>query len=550
MKTALEAAGAAPAAALIAEGGELAEKRQFDAALARFEEAVRAEPDNLAARTWVGTALLSLNRWEEAVDAFTAVLDRDPASVKARNGLAQIARLRGSIGDAVTLYQSVLASDPTDPAATVGLAGLFVDGGEPDAATALFARAVEASPRNRDLWWGQGDLQVALGRYEQAIASFKRAERIDPTAAETYTRIAVAHKGMGELDDALGYFDRAIDLWKSNWRIHLGKAIAQLAKGDLAQGWRGLEWRNKSDPAHALLQPQWNGQALAGRTVMICGEQQIGDEVMFASCLPEMIATAGRCIVECQPPLAALFARSFPDAEVNPAADRAPTGTQARHYDWLKDLGPIDVFTALGSLPRFLRNSLDAFPPGAAFLVPDPEMRGVWHERLDDQNDCLSVGLWWGGPAPAVPQQGLGLADLLPALDRPDIEFILMEGDFQRHFRAGADGAWKDRISIVEGIAPAHDADEAAALIANLDLLVVPPGLTANLAGALNVPVFTPCQAGDWTHLGTGGIPWFASMRPFLRRGTAPWTDLLTPLVEAVGAMADGRGVRSTPARR
>jgi hypothetical protein len=172
----------------------------------------------------------------------------------------------------------------------------------------------------------------------------------------------------------------------------------------------------------------------------------------------------------------------------------------------------------------------------------------MWRERLSDLDDKLKIGLWWGGTPPTADGQALSLSDLLTALDRPDVEFVLLATDVPRHFPDGLDGPWKDRVSVVEGIDPADKesgADEAAALIANLDLMVVQPGLVANLAGGLGAPVYVPCQADDWTHLGTGGMPWFDSMRLFTRQGETPWNRVLGPLVAAVHAAADAAKPRS-----
>ena len=532
---------AAAAAPVLDQARQLIERKQFDRALERLQEAALLDPDNAAITCNIGEMLTALHRFDEAIAAFSQVLEQDPKAWPAQIGLAQIARQQGAIGDAVTLYQGVLAEDPDNVQATVGLADLFGRAGEIDAAIALFERAVRSHPRQIDLWWAYGDLQVSLGRCADAIESFRRAERIDPTAPETHARIAVAHKGLGELDDAITRFEQALELWPSNWRIHLGRATIDLAQGNLAEGWKRLEWRHKADPARAHLQPQWNGQDLAGQTAFLCGEGTIADEVMFASCLPEFAEACERCIVECQEPLASLFARSFPNVDVHgePPLEQRPPPTE--RYDWLKPLGPIDVYSALGSLPRFLRPTIESFPEGAEFLKTDPDLTALWRERLAGLETAFKIGLWWNGFAPMAEEQFLALRDLLDAFNRDDVEFILLAGDVPRHFPQGIDGPWKDRISVVEGIDPAVEADEAAALIANLDLMVVPPGLAANLAGGLDVPVFVPGPADDWTHLGTGRMPWFRSMRLFGRQGDAPWKGVLATLAEAVHQAADAK---------
>ncbi len=544
MKTAPDTThdAAAAAAPLVEQARQLIERKQFDRALERFQEAAALDPDDLSIACNIGEMLTALRRYDEAVATFGSALERDPETWPAQTGLAHIAAQQGAIADAVALYQDVLDRDPDNVAATVGLADLFGRAGEIDAAVGLFESAVEAHPRRIELWSAYGDLQVSLGRCADAVESFKRAERIDPTSPETHARLAVAHKGLGDLDQATTYFDQALELWPSNWRIHLGRATVELAKGNLAEGWRRLEWRHKADAARAHLQPQWNGQDLTGQTVFLCGEATIADEVMFASCLAEFAKGCGRCIVECQAPLTGLFARSFPNVDIHaepPPQDRlAP----AQRYDWLKPLQPIDVFSALGSLPRFLRPSIDAFPDApAAFLAPDPDLLSLWRGRLAGLADKLTIGLWWNGFAPMADGKSLAMPELLDGIDRDDVEFVLLAGDVPRQFPQGIDGRWIGRISIVEGIDPAIDAHEAAALIANLDLMVVPPGLSANLAGGLDVPVYCPCPADDWTHLGTGAMPWFSCMRLFTRTGDEPWTRVLADLVRAVHEAADAK---------
>ena len=528
-------------APLVEQARQLIDRKQFERALERFQEAARLDPADLAIACNIGEMLTALHRYDEAIAAFGSVLEQNPKAWPAQTGLAQIAKQQGAIADSVSLYQGVLAEDPGNVPATVGLADLFGRAGEIEAAIAMFERAIAAHPRNIDIWWAYGDLQVSLGRHSDAIESFRRAERINPTAPETHARIAVAHKGLGELDEAITYFEQALELWPSNWRIHLGRATIDLAKGDLAEGWRRLEWRHKADAARAHLQPQWNGQDLTGQTAFLVGEGTIADEVMFASCLPEFAQGCGRCIVECQSPLARLFARSFPNVDVcaePPPEDRPPP---AQRYDWLKQHGPVDVYGALGSLPRFLRPTADAFPEGGRFLTTDPELTALWRDRLAGMEQALKIGLWWNAFAPVVEEQALAMRDLLDAFNRDDVEFILLAGDVARHFPGGIDGPWKDRISVVEGIDPGVEADEAAALIANLDLMIAPPGLAANLAGGLDVPVFVPGPADDWTHLGTGRMPWFRSMELFPRRGEEPWRGVLAKLSEAVHRMADAK---------
>ena len=96
--------------------------------------------------------------------------------------------------------------------------------------------------------------------------------------------------------------------------------------------------------ARSYPQPRWNGESLAGRTILVHGEQGIGDEILFGSCLPDLIDRAGHCVVVCDPRLEPLFKRSFPQATVHGYARR-----QDRVGMPLAER--IDVQIPIGSLP-------------------------------------------------------------------------------------------------------------------------------------------------------------------------------------------------------
>ena len=145
-----------------------------------------------------------------------------------------------------------------------------------------------------------------------------------------------------------------------------------MRQGILDRGWEAHELRLTEKIGQVLIRfpfPQWDGGSLEGKTVLIYAEQGLGDEIMFASCIPDIIARAGHCIIECAPRLAALFARSFPTATV--------VGGERMDIGWLIGMPKIDVQVAMGSLARFVRPTIDSFPR-QAFLRPDPVAAEQW----------------------------------------------------------------------------------------------------------------------------------------------------------------------------
>ena len=91
----------------------------------------------------------------------------------------------------------------------------------------------------------------------------------------------------------------------------------------------------------------WDGQPLVDKVILITAEQGVGDEVMFASCISDLInLNPKQIILECDLRLAPLFARSFPPVDIQ---DRR----EWKGVDWLKEVGDIDFQIAVGSLPVF-----------------------------------------------------------------------------------------------------------------------------------------------------------------------------------------------------
>src|SRR5262249_35458044 len=118
----------------------------------------------------------------------------------------------------------------------------------------------------------------------------------------------------------------------------------------------------------------------------------------FASMIPELseqfAAHGGSIILECEPRLAPLFARSFPHVHVHPSNIKTEGGNIVAHYDWLHDAGGADRTVEMGSLPKFLRRSLDRFPKNHAYLVPSSEWGG-WTHWMGEQGSGPYIGLCW-----------------------------------------------------------------------------------------------------------------------------------------------------------
>jgi hypothetical protein len=320
-------------------------------------------------------------------------------------------------------------------------------------------------------------------------------------------------------------------------------ALARLTRGDLQQGWGGYEWRWQTiAQRRAFPVPDWDGGSLAQRTLLVHAEQGIGDELLFASCFPEVVAQASHVIIECAPRLATLLQRSFPTATVY-AGRRLDDD-----LSWLQQLPAIDVQVAAGSLPRHNRSTLAHFPPRARYLVPDGARQAFWQQRLATLGTGLLVGLSWrslrsrrGAPHYTC------LAQWDTVLQVAGIHWVNLQYDDSVSELTAAQQRLGITIHTWDDLDVFHDLEGVAALMSQLDLIIAPETMMAVLAASLGQPVWrlSVCTR-DWDGLGTDVAPWFPSMRLYRQPGAGDWHSVFARLAGDLAAVvAQHRSGRS-----
>ncbi len=246
--------------------------------------------------------------------------------------------------------------------------------------------------------------------------------------------------------------------------------------------------------------------------MLIYSEQGIGDEVMFASCIPEIIERAGACLIECEPRLLRLFARSFPKARCFPR-------TALTDPSLLQNLPDFELQIASGSVPRCLRRSFDTFPTHPGYLVPAADQVAEWRKRYEQLGSGLVVGISWKGGADAGTRRrrSTTLGQWASLFRLPGVAFVnLQYGDcraeidrFEREFGT--------KLHHWDVANPLADLDGFAAQIAALDLVISADNSTVHMAGALDTPVWTLLPYScDWRWFtDRDESPWYPSMRLF-----------------------------------
>lgn len=426
----------------------------------------------------------------------------------------------GNLTSAEGMYREVLRAHPNHPDALHLLGVLAKQTGRAELAIESIAKAVELNVRDPAFYFNLGNALRDRGRLDQAASHYRRAVELDATFAKAHLNLGAVLHHQGHLDEALASIDRGLALQPHDAQSRRLRSLILLARGDFPAGWREYEWRRQSAPGAMYSQLNaafWNGESLLGKRILIEPEPGLNDQLMFASCLPDLLALADKVAIGCDARLAVLLSRSFPTALVCNAAVLARTGGRG--------VAPVDLRIAAGSIPRYLRSGLESFPRHAGYLRPDPRLRQQWWGRFAALGEGLKVGISWrGGVEGGASDRSTTLEQWSRVLRLSDITFVnLQPGDCLAELaaaRAQLEATihhWPEMLSA--------DLDQQAAMIAALDLVITVPNTTSHLAGGLGVPVWNLlAHSCSWRWLlDREDSPWYPSMRLFRQTRPGAW---------------------------
>lgn len=356
---------------------------------------------------------------------------------------------------------------------------------------------------------------VKAGRFDEAVALAKRLASTQSRNAGVIHALGGIYDLSHRFDEALRCFQRAVKLAPQEPAFHCDLAYALLSQGQFRQGWAEHEWRHPDIPGPA---PRWKGQPITGKTLLIRPEQGYGDCLFFLR-YARLLANQGvTVILGTYPPLERLLA-GCPEIATMVPGQAVPA---------------FDYWCPMGSLPHLCgTHRVEQIPP-APYLAPAANLTGQWETRLAERLGAgkrLRVGVAWAG-SPAFGGDGdrsPGFAPLRPLLAVPDVSWVSL----QIGPRA-ADGAG----FLLDVSADIHDFADTAAVMSRLDLVISSDTSTANLAGALGVPVWVALSwLPDWRWMhGRADSPWYGSARLYRQARPGDWasvfdamaTDLVT----------------------
>jgi tetratricopeptide (TPR) repeat protein len=450
---------------------------QADGALALGREMIAAAPRSAGPHLLMGAILRRLGRLEEAMQACRQAVDRAPVQAATLNALGASLLELDRLEEAEPVLRRAVTADPGLAPAARNLGGCLKRLGRPEEAEAAFRAALAGSPDPRS----RAELGATLlhqGRFPEARAELEAAIAGDPECVEA--RIGLAH-----LTLLLGEYETGLPL---------------------------LEWRDRLRPAPAPFpQPLWRGEPLAGKTILLHGEQGFGDTIQYLRYVPEIARRAGRVVLVVQGELRRLAAASFPGLLAESSADIAACSLRASLIGLALLCG-----TRSDTVPK---------PP---YLQADGPAVAAWRARLGEGR---KIGLVWGGNQA---NRNDRMRSLDPRLLAP---LAAIPGSRWVSLQLGrADKP--DLPGMLDPTAELGDFADTAALLGALDLLVSVETAVAHLCGALARPglVLLP-YLPDWRwHFASETSPWYPSLRLFRQDKDRAWEPVIARVAAALAA--------------
>jgi tetratricopeptide (TPR) repeat protein len=544
--------------------------KQDDAenAIMHLQQAITLHPNDADAYNRLGTIFYEKNRLEEAAFYYKQAITLRPDEATTLINFGNLLRLQGNSAEALKYLQTAFNLNPNSVAIHNGLGLAYLAQNNVTMAILHLQQAITLDPSNADSYYNLGLAFQEQDQLMEAVSSYQTAIALAPNHTLAYTNLAIVLRELGNLDEAIDYHQKALALDANNGiahhafgntlieygnmelaithlrlaitlnpddiNVHCSLAHALLSTGNLRDGFAENEWRWQQPHMQGWMpflfsQPQWDGSALNGRTILLQAEQGFGDTIQFIRYAPLVKACGGRVVVACQPHLKRLL-------ETVGSIDRVVVPGE-------EEIPEFQVYALLMSLPHLLGTTLETIPHQIPYLsVP----AATTHMLEIPPGTHLKVGLVWASGYRTEHKQLTKLYERKSCppslyarlLDIPAISFYSLQ--------FGRDVAdvmsFNERGKLHDLSSKIKDFADTAAFIEQLDLVISVDTAVAHLAGALGKPVWVLLSyTADWRWLlKRDDSPWYPTMQLFRQSSPEDWQGVVEQVITSLKQIISG----------
>lgn len=416
----------------------------------------------------------------------------------------------GNMDEAARCFDAAVAGNPQDWEGVAALGSVAYENGHLGQALVNFRAALDLE-RNAKVLADLGRVYAAWGEYVEALKLFEEAYEADPKSIHAANNAAMACINLGRIDDAAKWLTATREnrtlterLEADYTQVDRNWAYVHLMRQNWAEAWEyfdkgiGSATRLRRDYGpHPL--PRWRPEMDRTEKVVIYGEQGLGDELLFGSCIPDVLKHCDNVIIETMPRLVGVFSRSFPEATVY--------GTRyEKDPSWVAHERPT-CRSSMTELPRWFRNSQSEFP-GTPYVRPNSAMKAMARGLLAPMPRRRKIGLAWSGGTVTTQwlERQIPIADIMAAFGDIDAEFISLQHSL------GEDTPERLGVHVFPMITDRNlDYEWTMALLSELDMVVSVPTAVVHAAGAVGTPTLVMLNEHAQWRCGGPTMPWWGN---------------------------------------
>jgi tetratricopeptide (TPR) repeat protein len=503
-------------------------KGKWSQAMKHLEVLCKVCPNSIDFALDLADCHIHLEDFQSAVSVYARAFELEPSNPSVAASFGGALLRSGKPNEAKTLLLHCLDLDPKCMAARINLGGVYQALGDSKACLNNALEAVSIDPTNAVAFNNLGSALSDLSMWVEAKHAFETALVLQPTQLDALINLASCEAKLGNHAAAIRNYEEVLlklppEAKQRGDAIRFFASFQYLQLGDLKKGWDYYEGgfsalvpiTGARTPKLQTTVPAWNGQDLKNKNILIWREQGLGDEILFASCLPDFIEkyTSAHFSLLSEPRLTEVFRRSFPTVDVFGQLEEI-------------DLKKVDYHLPIASLMRFFRAEIENFEGPKPYLVPDKHSRVEFEKRLFSyRNDGKRiVGICWRSGLLGPNRNGgyTGLNDWEFLRDAAvDFTFVSLQYGSTEPELLAAEAAFGLKILRWEDIDLKNDMEKVFALVSCLDMVVTVGTSVSAIAGSLGVPTIYLVKR-SWLFLGQEKFPWFNHFHELIAEGDDP----------------------------
>lgn len=448
----------------------------------------------------------------------------------------------------------------------------------PSALAHLFLASQMRTGKMPDIWNNIGGIYRRLNKNDRAREMFEKGLLESPDDPDILNNLGTLYVNEGTASDGMKYVDMALGVNPGKPHPHWNRSLLLLEQEQFAEGFSEYVWGHitRDRPSKQYVDSRgrnvhwWQGERVD--TLVVFGEQGVGDETMFLSMVPDIRMFCNKLILDIHPRLVSIMKRTFAsDPNIflygtRKEWDKVPEWA-AEHI--------IDAKASLGTCAKFLRYDESLFP-GKGYVIPNKVMTQEASWLIGGGGPLIGVS-WVGGVMSTRKDlRAIPLKEMLPIFNMfPDARWMSLqytpngsdceaiesthgvkiyhfpdwtettyqqyydvydssnnriaryhEKDQAKHAMLGMKGS---RMEHIPG--PAFDLDKLFSMINACDAVVTVNQSNVWFGGALGKPIFTltPSRCA-WRYGSTRtDTVWFKSVQQYRQVG-----DDWTPAIESL----------------